>query len=254
VSAKPRILVTRPAAQARGLCERILALGGEAVELPAIEIRPPEDSGPLESLVERLDAFDLAVFISVNAVHHGLDYILARRAWPSTVQIAAVGLASNAALVQHGLSATLVPEHEYSSEGLLALDALRDMRGRQVVILRGNGGRDTLFETLTARGAAVEYVEVYRRARPDVDHDSLLALLQPGYLAAITVTSNETLQNLYDMAGAEGQPLLRAIPLVVASARQAALAARLGFMQGAVIAGHASDEAMAAGVGQLVAF
>jgi len=56
------------------------------------------------------------------------------------------------------------------------------------------------------------------------------------------------------MAGAEGQPLLRAIPLVVASARQAALAARLGFMQGVVIAGHASDEAMAAGVGQLVAF
>jgi len=254
VSAKPRILVTRPAAQARGLSERILALGGEAVELPAIEIRPPGDSGPLESLVERLDAFDLAVFISVNAVHHGLDFILARRAWPSAVQIAAVGLASNAALEAHGLSATLVPEHEFSSEGLLALDALRDMRGRQVVILRGNGGRDTLFETLAVRGAAVEYVEVYRRARPDVDHDTVLALLQPGYLAAITVTSNETLQNLYDMAGAGGQPLLRAIPLVVASTRQAALAARLGFMQGAVIAGHASDEAMAAGVGQLLGF
>ncbi len=130
----------------------------------------------------------------------------------------------------------------------------RTCSGQQVVILRGNGGRDTLFELLTARGATVEYVEVYRRARPDVDPDTLLALLQPGYLAAITVTSNETLQNLYDMAAEQGQPLLRDIPLVVASTRQAALAAQLGFTQGAVIAGHASDEAMIAGVEQLLAF
>jgi uroporphyrinogen-III synthase len=254
MDSRPRILVTRPAAQARGLCERISALGGEAVELPAIEIRTPADTGPLAALVERLDAFDLAVFISVNAVQCGLEYILARRAWPAAVQIAAVGPASNAALERHGLHPTLVPAHEYSSEGLLALDALADMHGRQVVILRGNGGRDTLFETLTARGARVEYVEVYRRARPDIDPHRMLALLQPGYLDTITVTSNETLQNLYDMAGVQGRPLLCNIPLVVASPRQAALAAQLGFRQGAVIAGHASDEAMVAGIVQLVAF
>lgn len=250
---KPRILVTRPAALARGLCDRIVVLGGEAVELPAIEICAPEDRGPLEALADRLDTFDLAVFISINAVQCGLDFILARRDWPSAVQIAAVGLASNAALEQYGLRASLIPEHEYSSEGLLALDALQDMHGQQVVILRGNGGRDTLYETLTARGATVEYIEVYRRVRPDVDQDAMMALLQPGYLAAITVTSNETLQNLYDMAGVQGQPLLRKIPLVVASTRQAVLAAQLGFLEGAVIAGHASDEAMADGIRQLVA-
>lgn len=251
---KPRGLVTRPADQARGLCERIAALGADAIQLPAIEIRAPADSGPLESLPARLDTFDLAVFISVNAVLRGLDYILARRAWPPSVQTAAVGLASNDALREYGLQSGLVPEHEYSSEGLLALDALADMQGRRVVILRGNGGRDTLFETLAARGAQVEYVEVYRRVRPAVDLDTMMTLLQSGYLAVITVTSNETLQNLYDMAGAEGQSLLRDIPLVVASTRQAALAAQLGFRQGVVIAGHASDEAMSAGVGQLVGF
>ncbi|MEZ5541210.1 MAG: uroporphyrinogen-III synthase [Pseudomonadota bacterium] len=250
----PRILVTRPEGQAQGLCARIGALGGVAVELPTIEIRPPQDSGPLEALVTRLDAYDLAVFISVNAVHYGLDFILARRGWPDSVQIAAVGLASNAALAQYGLQAALVPEHEYSSEGLLALRELADMRGRRVVILRGNGGRDTLYETLRARGAAVEYVEVYRRARPEADPQALQTLLAPGFLAAITVTSNESLQNLFDMAGAAGQPRLREIPLVVASPRQAALAARLGFRQGAVIAGHASDEAMLAGIVQLLAF
>lgn len=252
--ARPRILVTRPSGQAQGLCDRIAALGGEAVELPAIEIHPPGDPAPLEALVERLDTFDLAVFVSVNAVQRGLEFILARRNWPASVPIAAVGLASNAALKRHGLHAGLVPANEFSSEGLLALDALQDMHAKRVVILRGNGGRETLFETLTARGARVEYVEVYRRARPDIDPDTMRVLLQPGYLAAITVTSNETLQNLYDMAGTAGRPLLCDIPLVVAGMRQAALAARFGFRQGAVIAGHPSDEAMAAGVGQLLGF
>lgn len=246
--------MTRPAAQAQGLCARIAALGGEPVELPAIEIRPPADTAPLTALVARLDEYDLAVFISVNAVQYGLEFILARRSWPQQLQIAAVGLASNAALERYGLYASLVPEHEFSSEGLLALAALADMHGRRVVILRGNGGRETLYETLTARGAAVDYVEVYRRARPEADPAQIATLLAPGQLDAITVTSNETLQNLYDMAGPAGQPLLREIPLVVASPRQAALAARLGFRQGAVIAGHASDEALIAGIVQLVAF
>jgi uroporphyrinogen-III synthase len=162
-----------------------------------------------------------------------------------------VGPSSTAAVDALGLGVDYVPEHEFSSEGLLALPALQDMQGKQVAILRGNGGRNTLSETLTARGAQVEYLEVYRRVCPQGLAEQLQQLLQDHALGVITATSNESLQNLYDMAGSAGQPLLRDIPLVVASRRQAALAAQLGFTQGAVIAGHASDEAMAEGVKQL---
>ena len=80
----------------------------------------------------------------------------------------------------------------------------------------------------------------------------LLDLLKRDALDIVTATSNEALQNLFDMAGPEGQPLLRRLPLVIPGHRQAELAARLGFVQGAVIAGHASDVAMADGVKQLV--
>jgi uroporphyrinogen-III synthase len=246
-----RVLVTRPAGQAGGLCERIAALGHEAVHIPAIEIGPPRDARALGALVEQLDNYDMAVFVSINAVHRGLGEILRQRHWPQHTQLATVGLSSTAAVEALGLRVDHVPEHEFSSEGLLALPALQDMRGKQVVILRGNGGRDTLSETLIARGAQVKYVEVYRRTCPRDSDGRLLQLLRDNALDAITVTSNETLQNLFDMAGPQGQSLLRDIPLVVASRRQAALAAQLGFTQGAVLAGHASDEAMAAGVEQL---
>jgi uroporphyrinogen-III synthase len=245
------VLVTRPAGQADGLCERLQALGYEAVHVPAIAISPNTDPLLLAQLAGGLDGYQLAVFVSVNAVQHGLGGILQQRNWPSGVAVAAVGLSTTAAIEALGVSVTHVPEHEYSSEGLLALRALQNMRGQRVLILRGNGGRDTLQGELAARGAQVDCVEVYRRSCPADSAALLRPLLAARRLAVVTVTSNETLQNLYDLAGAAGQPLLCDIPLVVASRRQAALAARLGFRQGAVIAGHASDEAMAEGVLQL---
>jgi uroporphyrinogen-III synthase len=113
-----------------------------------------------------------------------------------------------------------------------------------VVIFRGSSGRDTLRDTLLERGAEVDYVEVYRRVCPDVDPDSLLHLWEPGMLDVITATSNETLQNLFDMAGSAGQAALRGIPLIVVSERQVALAQRLGFRHMPLLAEHASDAAI----------
>ena len=247
-----RVLVTRPAGQAQALCELIEASGAHAIHLPAIEILPANDATAVTAAADMLEQYDLAVFISTNAVNTGLAAILRRRSWPAGVAVATVGPASQRAVEAMGLDVDLVPEHDYSSEGLLVLDALQDMRGKRVVIFRGNGGRDTLHDTLRSRGARVDYVEVYRRACPQ-DGGQLQSLLQQGGVDVITATSNETLQNLFDMAGPEGQPLLRKIPLVIAGKRQAELAARLGFTQGAVIAGHASDTSMAAAVDELAA-
>lgn len=248
---RPRVLVTRPAGQSQGLCDRLTACGFDAIPVPAIAITALVDNSALAALITALECYQLAVFISVNAVQHGLTGILRQRNWPAQTAIATVGPGTAAAVQSFGLRVDHVPQHEYSSEGLLALPALKDMKGRRVVILRGNGGRDTLRAELVARGAQVEVVEVYRRICPPDSAAVLLPLLHDHRLQVITVTSNEALQNLFDMAGSKGQPLLREIPLVVAGSRQAALAARLGFRQGAVIAGHASDEAMADGVVQL---
>ncbi|HSG11875.1 MAG TPA: uroporphyrinogen-III synthase [Gammaproteobacteria bacterium] len=246
------VLVTRPAGQAQGLCELIEAAGARAIRLPAIEILPPADPTGMDRAIVALDQYDLAVFISVNAVKSGLAAILSVRNWPDTLKLATVGPASAAAVAASGLTVDLHPAQSYSSEGLLELEGLQDMHGRRVVIFRGNGGRDILHDALKARGAQVEYVEVYRRVCPQ-DGGELVQLLRQGRLDVITATSNESLQNLYDMAGPEGQPLLRQLPLVIASNRQAALAARLGFSQGAVIAGHASDDAMFSAIQALAA-
>lgn len=250
-SRRLRVLVTRPAGQAGGLCRMLEEAGYTAFRLATIEIREPEQMASLQSLVDSLQDYDLAVFISVNAVSRGLDYILARRGWPQQVKIAAVGASSAAALREHGLAVDLVPAHQYNSESLLALEELQDMHGKRVVILRGNGGREHLRDTLIARGAKVDYVEVYRRACPAPDSQLMRSLLQPGALDVITVTSNESLQNLFSMAAEDLQSQLRTLPLVVASERQALLAQELGFEHAAVVAENAADVALVEAVKRL---
>lgn len=243
-----RVLVTRPAGQAEALCRLITEAGGEALRLPTLEIRDPEpeQAARFDAVIEALEGYDLAVFISANAVTRGLERVLARRVWPAGVKIATVGASSARALGRYGLTVDLVPAHEFNSEALLALDALQDMRGRRVVIFRGNGGRDVLRDVLTARGAVVDYIEVYRRACPATDPDAIAHLWEAGTVDIVTVTSNESLQNLHDMAGQRGQPLLRELPLVVISPRQAVLAAALGFKNKPLVAVNAADEAILA--------
>ena len=248
---KPRLLVTRPAAQATPLCSLLEAAGYEAIRLPAIEILDPPNLYQLEALSDELDNYDLAVFVSVNAVQKAVEFILDRRDWPEHTAIATVGAHSAEALLPYGLSSDFVPAHQFNSEALLALDELQDMSGQRVVIFRGNGGREYLHDSLLARGAEVDYVEAYRRACPEPDKAALLSLLKQGYLAAITITSNEILQNLYAMAGAAGQPLLREQQLIVVSDRQAALAIQLGFSKPPWLASNASAEAIVAAAGAL---
>jgi len=240
-NSKPRVLVTRPAGQSARLCGLLEAAGFEAVRLPTIEILDPVNLYELEAVSDELDSYDLAVFVSVNAVQRGMELVLDRRDWPEHTEIATVGARTAEALLPYGLSADHVPEHRFTSEALLALDELQDMTDRRVVIFRGNGGREQLHDSLVARGAEVDYVEVYRRACPAADAKVMLKVLQPGYLDYVIVTSNETLQNLFDMAGADARSRLCDQQLVVVSERQSELAHQLGFQREPLRTANAGD-------------
>lgn len=221
------VLVTRSAHQAGALADGILAAGGHPVLFPVLEILDVEDLQPLHDVIARLDGFDLAIFVSPNAVHRVMPLIRQTVALPAGLQFAVVGKGSARALQEYGVQESIVPSSRFDSEALLELDVLQQMQGRKVVIFRGDAGRELLGETLVQRGAVVEYIACYRRIRPATDLAALLAS-QGHAIHAVMVTSSEGLRNLYDMAGGQGRPWLEKTPLFVSHERIADTARKLG--------------------------
>jgi len=240
------IVVTRPAHQSQSLARLIKNAGGRPILFPAIEIRDVEDLGPFTRLIDRLDQYDLAIFISPNAVERAMTLISARRKFPRRLPVATVGGGSARALERSGIAGVVAPQSRYDSEGLLDLPAFAAMSGKRVVIFRGQGGRELLGETLGARGAVVEYAECYRRVKPDLDAAPLLQAWSGKGIDAITVTSSEGLRNFAEMVGPAGRERLLGTPLFVPHPRIAEAAHGLAVRK--VIVTGPGDEGMLTGL------
>ena len=243
--ASKRIVVTRPAHQAEHLAALIRAEGGAVLLFPVIEIVDIADPRPLLALLDRLDAFEWAIFVSPNAVMTALSLIKARRALPPALRFAAVGRGSVRELNNFGVTGVIAPAR-FDSEALLEMPEMKNVAGKRVVIFRGDGGRDTLGDTLAARGAVVDYAECYRRARPRSDATPLIDAWARDKLHAITVTSSEGLRNLGELVGARGREWLRKTPIFVPHARIAATARELD-LAGVVLTGQ-GDEGLLEGL------
>ncbi|MFC4310448.1 uroporphyrinogen-III synthase [Steroidobacter flavus] len=229
------VLVTRPASQAAGLCEQIQQKGATAIAFPAVEIEP------VTAAVA--SGHDLIIFVSVNAVAHGVHLIEKS----PTARVAAIGKATAAALKQTSLPADIVPEAGFNSEALLAHPDLTLPDGAKVLIVRGSGGRELMQESFSARGLVVETLDVYRRVRPTIDdatRDALETRWQNEGIDVVTATSIETLHNLIGMLSDRGRALLRETALLAASRRIADAAAEAGWNGTLIVANGADDASM----------
>lgn len=225
------VLVTRPAHQAQHLAQLIEQAGGRPILFPVLEILDASDAGPLNAIIDRLDEFDLAIFISPNAVTKAMNLIRARRELPPALKIAAIGRGGSKELKQFGVRDVLAPAERFDSEALLALPELKQIAGKKVVIFRGDGGREVLGDELVKRGAQLEYAECYRRGKPDASAAALLHHWARNELDAVTITSGEGLHNLFDLVGKLGQQWLKKTPLFVPHPRLAEIAQGLGMQQ-----------------------
>jgi uroporphyrinogen-III synthase len=233
------VLVTRPADQADTLCRLIEAAGGEAIRLPLLEIAPvaPDSAGPLR--LQNLGRVDWLVFTSTNAVRHAFGLCGVEWLQGSGVKIAAIGQATTRALDEQGVAVDLKPKQQFNSEALLAEPAWAKVAGQRFLIVRGVGGRELLAETLQARGAQVEYAEVYQRSQSNPDMGEVLTRWRSGSISAVTVTSGEALANLLRLMAGGNLGLLLSTPLIVIGERLAEQARNAGCTE--VVAAGAGD-------------
>jgi uroporphyrinogen-III synthase len=239
------VAVTRPAAQAETLCRAIEEAGGEAFRFPLLEIVPITEPAVFAPVAARLEEFDLIFFVSANAVEHGLTGLRRAASWPPGLRVATVGQGSARALRAHGFDTAIVPTDGFDSEAVLALPEFSPeaVRGRAVLIVRGDGGRELLGDTLASRGARVECLSCYQRRCPDAaDPAALLDRAACGRLDALSITSSEGVDHLARILGAEALPRLAQIPVFAPHPRIAARCRLHGLEH--IVATGAGDDAL----------
>ena len=159
-----RVLVPRPRPAGERTAEYLSRLGAEVEYHPALDIRCiPASAANNDGGLQRGD-LDLVVFVSANAVHCLSDAPgdIAKLCGPGTL-VATMGSATAAACAAAGIEVKFTPRKSVDSEGLIRALSGADWQGKNVVIVRGRGGREELRDYLESQGAQVDYLEAYER-------------------------------------------------------------------------------------------
>ncbi|MCH7719212.1 MAG: uroporphyrinogen-III synthase, partial [Chloroflexi bacterium] len=125
--------------------------------------------------------------------------------------VAAIGPGTADALKRWGISVDVTPGSDrYTAEGLLAaFEGRLDLRGRQVLLPRAEGARDTLLDGLANQGAKVNEVTLYLAALPHDPDGEGLRRLRAGEIDVATFASSSTVRNLVTLLGDDLEPLRR---------------------------------------------
>ncbi len=249
-----RILVTRPRYQADRLCELISNNGGQAVSFPTIEIKPVTESEKLLARFNNINEYNFVIFVSRNAVKMAFDLYLGESGLPDHVQLVAIGAGTADALADRNITNVLHAGTQADSESLLQLAELQRERllDKKILIVRGIGGREFLADNLKARGASVDYAEVYLRCLPEYEMKDSHEIWQDNKPEAVIVSSNEGLNNLVSLTSENDQQQLFSTPLVAMSTRTAVHAKVLGFISETRVANDKNDEGLMSALLELI--
>jgi len=198
------VLVTRPEAQGREWATTLKALGAQPLTVPLMELRPldsPAEKQAIKACILDFDLYQKAIFVSRNAVAYAMEWL--EDYWPQLpmgIEYFGVGERTARALLEHQIPVTaLQRQGAMNSEALLETPALQAdaVRHQRIVIFRGQGGRGVMAEVLRARGARVDYCELYQRRCPPAAAEALANAL-PGDATrplVVALHSGETLDN-----------------------------------------------------------
>jgi uroporphyrinogen-III synthase len=219
------------------LTEKLKQQGFGVVECPTLQIET--QTVDLQSLNAKV-----WVFVSRNAVKHFAKQLsVNHQAWWLDKTLVAVGEATAQAMDEQGWGNRQAIPKTYDSEGMLALPAFAKPNGLTVAIVRGNGGRELLAQTLQNAGAQVAFYEVYRRRPAPFCHQAW-SLLQQADSAVILFTSVSSMQALWQMLNNEHQAWCLQQTLIVFSERIADAARKLGFKGQIVVTEQCTDQAI----------
>jgi len=192
-----RIVITRARAQASGLVSMLSRLGAQCIEIPTIQIVPPEDTAPLKESIKNIKDYDWLVFTSVNGVKFFFDTLFDMGLDVRVLghlKFACIGPVTKERLKDYGILSDILPK-TYRAESVIDAFSTVDIKDKKVLLPRAKQARTILPEELTRMGAVVDEVIAYETRLHDDGKKELISLLENNEIDAITFTSSSTVSN-----------------------------------------------------------
>jgi len=198
-------VVTRTREQASALVEFLSAAGARCLEVPTLEIAPPDDFAPLDAALRRLSDYAWIIFTSANGVSTFFQRLFEKgydvRALGGA-KLAAIGPATAQALRDRGLVADVVPAR-FQAEDLAAALLPRIAPGSRVLLARAQQAREVLPETLAQGGVRVEVAPVYQIKKPESIPEEARPFIDSRQIDILTFASSATVHNFAALVGRE---------------------------------------------------
>lgn len=205
-----KIVVTRARVQASGLVDKLRRLGAHCIEVPTIEVVPPEDNTALEKAINHLERYDWIIFTSVNGVKHFFNSLFSQGLDVRALghhQFACIGPVTRDELQKFGIISDVLPE-TYRAESIVAAFKNSEIKGKQILLPRAMEARTILPEELEKMGAHVHEVAAYETRQVTDARDDLLNHLHDQEIDMVTFTSSSTVKNFMALIPQQNQASL----------------------------------------------
>lgn len=224
------VLVTRPDERGKQLVEMLNQAGVVALHLPLFTLEAGAELIELSTRLNQLNSGDYVFAVSKSAVDFA-DKTLKETGfhWREDLYFFTVGARTAQHFSCQSERTVHYPITTENSEGLLALPMMQHLQGKQILILRGNGGRDFFREQAELRGATVDYIECYRREPIVYNVEEQTDICKRSGVQTIVATSLDIVQSLLDFVPESEQNWLKSCTLVTVSSRIAEVAHQAGW-------------------------
>jgi uroporphyrinogen-III synthase len=221
-------LIVRPGVEGQQLCSILQEHNIHALHLPLIDFEAASSTSI--DTIEHFNQSDILIFVSKPSVQYTSSLLNdTQLKWPTTAcDIFAIGQPTSHALAKLSKQKVYFPEIS-DSEHLLAMPQLQNISGKRVTIVRGDSGRELIYDSLLKLGAKVQYLEVYKRRIIKYDYSKKIEEWQQNRVSSIVVTSEQQLRLLVKNIPRKQLPWIQSLNLILPSNRIVYVANQLGF-------------------------
>ncbi|OEF24350.1 uroporphyrinogen-III synthase [Vibrio rumoiensis] len=220
------VLVTRPGKDGEALCQMLKRQGIDSFHHPLIQL---EQGAGYTTLPDDIQHCDIIIAVSQHAVHWAQHCLHNHHInFPQHTTYFAIGEKTARTLEKHIKKEVISPLIS-DSEHLLDLPALKLVKNKRILILRGNGGRELIYQALQQRGAQVHYNEIYHRKPCPVDDLTIWSHWKTSGIKHIVITSGEQLDHLLKQTPNQYLDWLKQLNLYIPSQRIKQQAEKVGF-------------------------